>query len=223
LAAIFRLLVIGGIAFVGISYVIYQLLNFKFSLFGSKRQLERDIESLRAILKQNQTELVDLDQEEIGLISKDLDSNLVHSRLNGNVHGLINSIYHEPLVTFAAKSYKGVERGVVVLNFNEFEFAYVKSSGNIKVYKNGKSFGNITRENELYLNERPNALAALVDDSSGLKAIMVAGLKVGNMHDVFHNDSGNQRAFSLLNLKDESQSEPFLILTLYELIRSRLN
>lgn len=218
MAALLRLLVVGGIAFAGVVYILFHLFNFKFNLFGNNRRLKRDIDALRKQVDSNALELVEIDQEEASLLSGDFAQTLNSNRITAMHHGVVYSIYNEPLVKFAFKSYPDEEQGVLLTEFNNHELVYVWNSDGVKIYKDGKEFAFISNRKELRFKGSNQVIGKIESSSAEYKAVSLHGKKVANMSYVDKETTSGQRVFTLLKIGQDHLLEPFLTLTLFDLI-----
>ena len=91
----------------GVGFILYQILKFASFVNNPAALAKRDGSKLRNYLSPYLDRLVPLTPNEMELFSLNRDVKKIKKRGNRITTGVFQSIYHEPLMAYAHKQYKG--------------------------------------------------------------------------------------------------------------------
>ena len=223
MAALLRLLIVGGVAVAGLAFILFQVLGFKFAVSRLSKKVKRDIGLLEQELAPLQENLVPLDKEELELFSLSTSNVIKKGRFSNIIKGNLISIYEEPLVAFCYKTYDNGDF-VLLLSTHDDDFTY---SGTIKgtdVYINGIEFGVIDKSGVLRTFDNKLELARLVDQSNRHSDILVGNRKVASLLNPQQKMTDSARAFLMLDdFTVEEEEDAFLSLAMLSIIQRSLD
>ena len=188
-------------------------------LLGSKGgKLEREIKPLRPFL--NSEELIPWGDDEMGLLSLQLEHKTKKSFFNTVVSGAFKTIYAEPIIAYAYKDvYTGTKKGIIIAKSKNYEYVYRLVSGIAQVYINGNAIGVIDYQGRLISN-RANKVLAMIDQSSGaIQEIQVDGVKIGSLNKPVKDAALHQRAVQLFKETSNKGKQLAVSLVIFEILK----
>lgn len=219
MVGLLRLFVFWAITFGAIGFIAYQLWKFSLSIGGRRSKQDADVMQLREQLSGLLDELVPLDAEELDLLS--LESTPVGNQLLliSNA-GVTKSIYHEPLLAHAVKTYPDSDYQLLMARTADDEYLYVIDGDEAEVYVNNRKIGFLEDFKRLVSTDG-NELLAEISGSSHMssQSIIVKGKDVGDINNTDDNIGQQSRAFKQLEIKDERTLRMVLALTLPRLVQ----
>ena len=145
----------------GIGFIFYQAAKFAFQINNPAGMAKRDGNKLRALLGPYLDKLVPLTAGEMELFALNKETRRIKKGRHIITTGVYNSIYHEPLMAFAYKEYKGKNVATLMAKTRDLEYFYISINGETRVFLNGKAFGVITNTGVLYTPDRSKKLASI--------------------------------------------------------------
>lgn len=180
-------------------------------------RLRNDLRKLQPELKSWAKEhLITWDRNEMELLSL-RQHRQIKKAFGHKIHrGVIQSIYHEPLIVYIEKIYRP-EEAVLIARNSEHEFAYIITK-EVEVFIDEEYFGKLDRQGKLWYNDR-NVIATIDRSESALLAVYVNNKLAGNLMNENKKETRNPRAFQYISDLDKVEEKVFLALTVYEMIR----
>lgn len=205
------LLVIGGASF----FIIKTLLDFFGGISSTKSAIKKDIKRLTQILEGY--ELAPWEHDELDIISRIAEIKNDRQALADVQVGTFLSIYHEPLLAFALKEYRGSERRLVVVRYNEEIYSFIVSKNGAKIIDEGKAKGDIDLREGIKLIR--GARTAFIDayHSRELLPLEINGEPMLFIQSADHVQSDQSRVVQKLKKHDEREGEMLQLLLAYSL------
>lgn len=188
-------------------------------LLGSgKGSLEYEVKPLRPSLVVD--ELIPWNDDELPLLSLQLEHKSKKSFFNTVVSGSFKTIYAESVITFAYQDvYTGTKKGLILAKSKNNEYVYRLRNGVAQVYINGNIIGVIDYQGRL-ISTRSRKVLAMIEQSSGeIQEITVEGTKIGSLNRPSKDAALHKRAVQLF--KDTSnKGQQFLVsLVIFEILK----
>ncbi len=199
----------------------FYLLNYN----PSKKKVLTDIKKMKKLLAPNINELIPWKGEEINLLS--LKHGSVQRKKRGTtvVQGTFNSIYHEPMITYAYKKYMAkTENAVIYAQTSNRSFQYRIKDQQIELTINNKFIG-ILQSNGVLYNTKKKMLARINRKSDAPHYPVLIHSEKGHMKELgtlvtkTTEEQINPRALQFLDPNMTDQEEMvFLSLVLFDMI-----
>lgn len=216
-----RILIL-AIIIASIGFVLYQISTFLFSINNTKSQKRRDISKLKKDLQPRIDSLIKLDDDELELLSINVSDVARIPGIEPEILGVFTSIYHEPLIAFAQKSYVGGQASVTLVFTSNHEFVYQSDGAITTVNVDGQDIGSIHSDGNLYdMKDRQVAYIA-ADDVLATHPVRVGQREVGEIINPGLASSPNPRAYTFLEPMDRDEKVLFMSLTLLSLVEESI-
>lgn len=208
-----KLLLVGVIILAAFGFVVFQVLQFFFSIQVSTSKLKKDMEDLKLKVSNMNLELVKLDKETLPLLSFGKEEDFVKEKMYVFKEGLFTSIYHEPLMAYAYKKYIArVDKSILLVKTKNNSYEYFISEKSTKVLKDGTPYGVIYSDGTLK-NSKNEALASIDVTERSLLPIMINDKSVAMLNNPSNISSGLARAFELIDIENNEEEEAILVLS----------
>jgi len=205
-------LVLGG-AFFFIAKVIFE---FWGGISGTRSAIFRDISVLRDLIAGY--DLEPWDHNEIDLISRRAQVNSKKELTSDTKYGVYYSIYEEPVLAFAVRTYQHSEKKLIVFRYNDDEYTMIKQRNKV-IVRNGKSeIGKITLDKGIQLAIESNNVFI---DSRSTAGLLPVELNGDYSMSVIAHEEGDLDQFRVLKKVDphkEEEGELLLMTVAYALI-----
>lgn len=180
-------------------------------------KLEREIKPLRPFI--NSEELIPWGDDELGLLSLQLEHKTKKSFFNTVVSGAFKTIYAEPVIAYAYKDvYTGTKKGIIIAKSKNYEYVYRLVRGIAQVYINGNAIGVIDYQGRLISNR--SRVLAMIDQSSGaIQEIHVDGEKIGSLNKPVKDAALHQRAVQLFKETSNKGKQLAVSLVIFEILK----
>lgn len=191
--------------------------RFLFKMTLSRNQMTRDIQSMRTDISDLKSMLVPFTKEEMELLSLNQSNQSKKKGFQPLTKGIFNTIYYEPLIAYAIKSYPGDNKLILITSTTD-EFIYLIKPEYTQVYMNNIEAGIITPKGEFFSINK--TLLATVDGADHLPthAVFIKNKNVGFIANPKYSEKTIPRAFTLLKDMNIDEQNIFLCLTLINLI-----
>ena len=150
------IIVLGGAA----AFILYQLSNFLLGTRSVKRQLERDADFFDAVLEELKEGLVEVDHDELKIMSVTPLSKSVNQGITTYEKGVIPTIYQEPLVAYTLKMYDNNNKLLTMLRTSEETYSILSEADTFKVFKKNKQIGTINEDYEFSIIDNGSSISA---------------------------------------------------------------
>jgi len=211
MAALLRLLIVGGIAVAGIGFILSQVLGFTISISRLTKKIKRDILALRQELEPFLTHLIPLDKDELELLSLTMDNVIKKGRFGSITKGHLATIYDEYVAAFAYKTYDNGDF-LLVLNTLKDAYSFVGTKEGTDVYINDKEYGNIDKFGILRTFDKKLELGRLVDQSNRYSDLFIGERKLASLLNPQLKNMENARAFPII--ADYTEKDAHILLSL---------
>lgn len=188
-------------------------------MLGSGRgRLERELLPLRKFI--NPEELIPWSEDELNLLSLQLDHKTKKSFFNTVVSGSFKTIYAESVVAYAYKDvYTGTKRGLILAKSLEHEYVYRLSQGVAQVYIDGRSIGVIDYQGRLISSRFNRVLGQIEQGSGNILEIIVDGSKIGSLNKPTSDAALHERALQIFKATERSDKQVVIALVLFEILK----
>lgn len=202
--------------------------NFLLNFAPSQKKIEADVTKIRALLAAQQQQLAPWKREELDLLSFEQTNFRTRKSKTEVAQGVYNSIYHEPLFTYAYKRYISKNYGanaIILALTSEKEFLYRIHKQQVTIYINNKLFGTVKPNYELYTPKQRLLARMIVDKGAGLFPVLVYQAKgklreLGNIVNSKKSEQITPRALQLVEpTMNNTEEDIFRSLVIYEVIR----
>ena len=187
-------------------------------------RINKDLVVMRQLTKPIADQIIPWEQEkELELMALKMEIKSQKRGMDKIMLGAIQSIYFEPMVTFAYRDYvKGVREALLYCRTRNIEFVYRIKKKDVDVFMNGTQVDIIDQQGVMHGMKSRSALGSVKPYSTDLLSVIVLDREAGHLFNPLRPHSDVQRAFFLMTgLKDEEE-RIFLALGLYELITRML-
>lgn len=184
------------------------------------RKINQDLGIMREIIRPVQHQLIPFQEEnEIELMSLNYELKSQKQGFDKIITGTIQSIYYEPMVTFAYKDYiNGVRDALLVCRTKSMEFIYRIKKKDADVYFNGNQVAVMDASNTMYGLKSRTILARTKPYSRELISVWVKDKDMGHMFNPLQPHGHQQRAFTLIKDLQDEEERIFLAITLFEMV-----
>ena len=212
-------LIVFAVLLAAIVFIGYQILNFLFAINSTKSQKRRDVAKLRESIAQQIESLVALSKEELELLSINQIDTSTKLGINTVRTGVFTSIYQEPLVAYARKSYgqSGTEL-LTLVHTRDQSFVYESSGPKTRVSVDGQQIGTIHSDGNLYDMKDRQVAHIEADDVLSTHPVKIGSREVGEIVNPMLANSPNPRAYTFLEPMDTDEQVLFMALTLLSLV-----
>lgn len=190
---------------------------------GTSR-INKDLAIMRQLTKPIADQIIPWEKEkELELMALKMDFKTQKRGMDKMILGSIQSIYVEPMVSFAYMDYvKGTREGLLYCRTRELEIVFRIKKKDIDVFLNGNQVAIIDQQNVMYGLKSRSALGRVKPYSADLLSIVILDREAGHLFNPMRPHSEVQRAFYLMTKLDDDEERIFLTLGLYELITRML-
>jgi len=187
-------------------------------------RINKDLAVMRQLTKPIADQIIPWeDENELELMSLKMDVRTQKRGMDKMILGSIQSIYFEPMATFAYRDYvKGVREALLYVRTRNLEFVYRIKKRDIDVFLNGNQVAIIDQQGVMHGLKSRSALGGVKPYSSDLLSVIVFDREAGHLFNPFRPHSDVQRAFFLMTRLKDEELRIFLALGLYELITRML-
>jgi len=190
----------------------------KVLLGGRKNKLEYEIKPLRPFI--DVENLVPWFNDELNLLSLQLERKSKKSFFNTVVSGAFKTIYAEAVIGYAYQDvYTGTKKGLILAKSRDNEYVYRLRQGIAQVYINGNFTGIIDHHGRL-ISPRSQKVLAMIDQSTGsIHEIAVDGVKVGSLNKPVRDAALHQRAVELFKDMSNKGKQLLVSLVIFEILK----
>lgn len=187
-------------------------------------RINKDLAIMRQLTKPVADELIPWeDENELELMALKMEVKSQKRGMDRILMGTIQSIYVEPMITFAYMDYvKGSREALLYCRSRNMEIVYRIKSKAVDVFLNGHQVAIIDQENIMYGLKSRSALGRVKPYSADLLSIFILDREAGHLFNPLRPHSEVQRAFFLMTKLSEEEGRIFLTLGLYEMITRML-
>ena len=187
-------------------------------------RINKDLVVMRQLTRPIADQIIPWEQEkELELMSLKMEIKSQKRGMDKIILGSIQSIYFEPMVTFAYRDYvKGEREALLYCRTRNIEFVFRIKKKDVDVFMNGTQVAIMDQQGVMHGVKSRSALGSVRPYSTDLLSVIVLDREAGHLFNPLRPHSDVQRAFFLMTgLKDEEE-RIFLALGLYELITRML-
>jgi hypothetical protein len=187
-------------------------------------RINKDLAVMRQLTRPMADQLIPWEEEnELELMSLKVESRAHKRGMDKMIVGSVQSIYFEPMVTFAYRDYvKGAREALLYCRTRNHELVYRIKKRDVDVFLNGKQVAIIDQQGIMYGLKSRSALGGTKPYSADLLSIVVLDREAGHLFNPQRPHTDVQRAFFLMTRLKEEEERIFLAIGLYELISRML-
>jgi hypothetical protein len=204
--------------------MIEDLLRALLGLSPGTTRINKDLAIMRNLAKPIADQIIPWESEkELELMALKMEFKTQKRGMDKILLGTIQSIYFEPMLTFAYMDYvKGSREALLYCRTRELEIVYRIKKKDIDVFLNGKQVAIIDQQNTMYGLKSRSALGRIKPYSSDLLSIIVLDREAGHLFNPERPHSQVQRAFYLMTKLKDEEERIFMALGFYELVTRML-
>lgn len=197
-------LILGGALF----YVVMQIFKFFLGISGGRSALTKDQIRLEALLKQYELDPIELD--ELDIISHQFEEKERRRLFSTTRQGVYLSIYQEPIIAYASKSYHNSERRIVSIKIGSDIFHFNIKGKQATVFKGSIKIGTMSLSGRIELAINKENVTIDLPQFNNLHPILVNGRHVWSVD--AKEDTKGQQGRILKNVNTHSKEEDQLVL-----------
>lgn len=216
LAVILVLLFTGG-------YLSWYIIKYFSNASPGAKTIEKDLQSMREDMQEQQNSLVPWTMEEWPLLSATLGEHKEYRGMVKRAEGIMKSIYHEPLLAYRFKQYAGGKHSLLLIRTQKFEYVFWKKGDRTEIFKDGEAYGILNEEGVLLSKDGKKEVGRLKQaDKNTFIPVVLHEHEVANISNPNKVDTVNPRAFEFLADLAEVDQEKLFALTLSYYIKERI-
>jgi hypothetical protein len=187
-------------------------------------RINKDLAIMRQLTKPVADELIPWeDENELELMALKMEVRSQKRGMDRILLGTVQSIYVEPMITFAYMDYvKGSREALLYCRSRNLEIVFRIKSKTVDVFLNGNQVAIIDQQNIMYGLKSRSALGRVKPYSADLLSIIILDREAGHLFNPLRPHTEIQRAFFLMTKLSEEEGRIFLTLGLYEMITRML-
>ncbi|MFT6808570.1 MAG: hypothetical protein ACJA01_001795 [Saprospiraceae bacterium] len=205
-------LVLGG-ALIFITKVIFE---FWGGISGTRSAVFRDISLLRGLISSYALE--PWNHNEIDLISRRAEVNSKKELTSDTKYGVYYSIYEEPVLAFAMRTYQHSEKKLIVFRYNNDAYTMIKQRDKVTVRKGKTEIGVITLDKGIQLAIKEDNVFIDSRSTAGLLPVELNGDYSMSVIAHQEGDLDQYRVLKKVDPHKEDEGELLLMAVAYALI-----
>ena len=209
-------LVLGGALF----FVAKVVFDFWIGISGTRSVLIRDVALLRDLIASYSLE--PWNHNEIDLISRRAEVNFKKEVISETKYGVYFSIYEEPVLAFAVRTYKQTGKKLIVCRYNDDEYSMIKQRNKVYIKKGEIGIGSISLDKGIQLSKEGDKVFIDSNSTAGLLPVELNG---DYSMSVIAHQAGDQDQYRVLKKVDphqEKEGELLLMTVAYALIEEHI-
>ncbi len=208
-----RMLIFGVIIVSAFGFVVFQVLQFFFSIQVSSSRFKKDVDSLKEKLEEIKKTLITIDQETVRLLSFGKEENFIKDNISIYKEGLFTSIYHEPMLAYIFKQYiTRRDKAILLVETKNDTYEYYISNQSTRVVKNDLPYGVIQSSGDLIDNEG-NLLVTISLADKKMLPILKGEKHIAILNNPRTQSSALSRAFDLVDTDSSIEEEAIIVLS----------
>lgn len=206
-------------AFLGLGlYVLFQFLT---SFPPGRQRREDELKKLKAELAPWIPDLIAWDEDEL----KDLSLNQINQKVSGSMKpigkGIFTSVYHEPMIAYAYRKYKGTSAIVYARTANH-EYAFGLKKGETQIWIDGTAIGTLGANGKLLSADGRKELAAIKKSPQLQLPVFIEGREVAGLIHPDRLAEINPRAFDFAKKMSKKEESIVMALAINNMIKREL-
>lgn len=168
-------------------------------IFSGGADPKKEVLELRAHIQELTDKLIKWEESELELLSLTQVERTFSKRFANTVSGIINSIYHEHMISYGYREFPGFsKRQIIYASSKSHEFFYIIKD-NIQIFVDQYFLGYLTKEGLLYDKKKKRLIARINNLKGPIKPIIIGDKEAANLMDPIMTDKFNPRAFEYLS------------------------
>ena len=202
---ILMLLIIGGASF----FILKTIFDFIGGISGTRSAIRKDIALLFAAI--DQYDLSPWNHDELDLISRRTETVTKRLALADVQYGVYYSIYQEPILAFGLKEYRNTKKRLIVVKYNQEEYAYVVNGSKVRIVQKGKAKGDIDLKDGIKVIRGARTLNIDVRNNLELLPVEINGEAMLFIQSEEHAQTDQSRIIQRLKEHNEYEGELLLL------------
>lgn len=218
-----RFLII-GILLAAFAFIVLQILKFSIATSSGRSQRQKDIKDLKARIRTYISDLIPMTDREMEDLSTNHDGISVRKGLGIIKTGVFTTIYHEPILAYALKSYTNLsDSRILLVSTDSDDIIYETIGETTKVFLNDEEMGTIDAKGDFY-NTSNNLLGHIsADPALSSHPVLIDGKELGEIINPELNESPNPRAYQFLEPMEDEHKKIFKVLTFLSLMEETID
>jgi hypothetical protein len=199
---------------------IFRTIEYRSVRTPSRKKLWADLRKLRDQIAIFSKDLIPWDKDEIAILSFNKTKSLVKDGFYKIQKGVLHSIYHEPMISYALKKYDpNGTNSILLARSTDHEYLFSKKGEITEVFIDNDYFGTISEDGEFINTTNQNRLGRINKSASEYQSVVVEEREVAGLLNPEKTDLMNQRAFQLLEKINEEEEMVLVSLSLMEIFK----
>lgn len=185
-------------------------------------KMKKDILAIREELHSSADNLIDIDKEELRLLSSKISKTSIRRRITKKKKGYLTSIYDENLVAYAIKKYMGKDRVLIYARTKRAEFVFIKKKDKTQFYLNGNPVGQMVGGDMYHLKEDNKLIGQLKGVASDSRELTVGGQQLAVLNPSDSDSIIHPRAFKFLAPLNPSQKKIVMAIVIHNILKDNI-
>lgn len=199
---------------------IFRTVEFRSVRTPSRKKLWADLKKLRDQIAIFSNELIPWDKNEISILSFNKTKALVKDGFYKIQKGVIHSIYHEPMISYALKKYDpNGTNSILLARSTDHEYLFSKKGEITEVFVDNEYFGTISEDGEFINTANQDRLGRINKSTQDYQSVIAGEREIAGLLNPEKSDVLNQRAFQLLESINEEEEMVLVSLSLMEIFK----
>ncbi len=199
--------------------VVYLMNKMFLGIKPGSKKVNTDVNKFREQAVKWKDQLVPWNLEEMELFSLAQSNQVSRRGFGRSFEGIIQSIYHEPMLFYNYKEYPASKRNAIIFaQTAKYEMVYRIRSKATQVFVNESFLGTIEPDGTLHHPERGEVFGRIDRSQTYRRPITLDDIEMGAVVLPDSKPNVNPRAFEIDEKMDERQQVLFMVLGIYEVI-----
>lgn len=201
-------------------FVLYSIFSFLFGISGTRSAFQNDVEKFKEYLLS--LELSPWNLEELDLLSRNGESQKSEGIFSQTETGLIHSIYEEPIIGYAVKTYRSTAKKSIALRINDNIFHYELNGKKIFVKEDDVDIGSIEKGTDLRLNSGNTEILIPLKENFSTVPVSLNGNHVWSVRSIESPMDENLRVIECFEKYNLGDAKLFLALLAYAIVDEQI-
>lgn len=204
-------------------YFIWYLFKYFTNAKPGSKTIEKDLDEMRKDSQEAYYNLIPWTVDEWSLLSATLGEHKEYKGIVKRAAGIMQSIYHEPLLVYRYKQYAGGKHSLLLIRTKKSEYVFWKKGAKTEIFKDTDAYGVLDENGVLLSKDGKKEIGRLKQpDRNTFIPVVLHEHEVASISHPRKVDTVNPRAFEFLTDLAEEDQEKLMVLTLSYYIKERI-